>query len=148
MGQQPKDGCEEGQTFCSIPLLLLHDVTSSLLLRAEKKSSQRASHHSSKVRRQIDRQRATLEPSLLSQPTLFSHRFSFLIYLSPCFTLYPVSISPLLPQKSLLITVSHTLLAPLPHHSTAPCKPLSLSLPFSVFPVPSDISCFHRKCFI
>lgn len=93
------------------------------------------------------RQRAALEPPLFpAYPFFLPDSLSRFIHPS---TSLPTRSQYLSPSPKI---TSHHGLA---HTFSSSSSPLHgslqasvFSLPFSVFPVPSDISCFHGKCFI
>lgn len=150
--QQPGDACQEGPTFCSFLLLLLHlgDVTSCLLLsqlREKGLEERRGSHYS----RNFPEQSPTTSLFPLSASSfspqnrcLFHHRLLYSSFYLNLFSISP-SLSPpppsIFPCSSLAPTFSSSC-------SAQPCEslfhfPASPSLLFR-----HTSAVFPRKCFI
>lgn len=121
--QQPGDACQEGPTFCSFLLLLLHlgDVTSCLLLsqlREKGLEERRGSHYS----RNFPEQSPTTSLFPLSASSfspqnrcLFHHQLLYSSFYLNLFSISP-SLSPL-PQASFLAAPLHPLFLPPALHS-------------------------------
>lgn len=128
--------------LCLIPLLLLHDVTSSLLLRKKLSKGEPPFEQSPQTHRASESHSWAF--SLPSLPFFLTDSLSWFIHPSTSLSTQSQYLSP-----SPKITSHHGLA----HTFSTSSSPLhsslqAFSLPFSVFLVPSDISCFHGKCFI
>lgn len=148
--QQPGDACQDGPTFCSFPLLLLHlsDITSCLLfsqLREKGSKERRGSHYS----RNFTEQSPTTSLFPLSASSfspqnrcLFHH---WLLYSSFYLNLFSISPSlfPSPKHLSLQLPCTHFFFLLL---CTALWEPLSLSRLSLLFHHTSAV--FPRKCFI